>query len=125
MDHAFSADVLNNYGYFLLESGQNPVLARELIEESLRLEPDCRACLDSLGWAHFKLGDFQRAEQFIRRALARDKEDPEKLEHLGDVLWHLGEREQARKYWSLALQNMSDFAVNSRYKIVLDKLDPP
>lgn len=119
------ADVLNNFGYFMLKSERNPRRARELIEESLRLDPECRACLDSLGWAHFKLGDFERAEQLIRRALEQDRDDPEKLEHLGDVLWHLNDIEGAKRAWSQALQSMSDFAINERYLAILDKMDPP
>ncbi len=119
-----SADLLNNYGYFMLMSERSPMVARELIEESLRLDPDCRACLDSLGWAFFKLGDFNRAEQLIRRALERDADDPEKLEHLGDTLWHLGDHDGARRAWSEALQNMSDFAINDQYLAILNKMDP-
>lgn len=112
-------DLLNNYGYFLADSGRNLEQAISLIRRALEQEPEEGAYLDSLGWALFKLGRFEEAEGSLLRSLATDASDPERLEHLGDLYYATGRQELARETWSQAMEKASD-----NYLQLLDKLDP-
>jgi Tfp pilus assembly protein PilF len=112
-------DFANNYGYFLTEAGHDLERARQLIQRALDGEPDNDAYLDSMGWVLHKLGKHQEAEAYLIKALAADDQDPEKLEHLGDVYHALGEADKARRAWSGAMDSARE-----RYFAILDKLDP-
>lgn len=112
-------DLLNNYGYFLAESGRDLDKAAGLIKRALEQEPEEGAYLDSLGWVQFKLGQYAEAEGSLQRALISDGSDPERLEHLGDLYFASGRQDQAREIWSRAMENAGD-----NYLRLLDKLDP-
>ena len=55
-----------------------------------------------MGWAHYRLGDLQKSVEYLQRAMAK-RPDPEVAAHLGEVLWTMGQRDQAKKIWSEAL----------------------
>ncbi len=112
-------DLLNNYGYFLANSGRDLERAISLIRRALEQDPEEGAYLDSLGWAQFKLGRFEEAEGSMLRSLATDASDPERLEHLGDLYYATDRKELARETWSRAMEKASD-----NYFQLLDKLDP-
>ena len=59
--------------------------------------------LDSLGWAHYRLGNLEEAERHLERAVALTNGDAVILEHLGDVRAAGGDGEAARKAWERAL----------------------
>ncbi len=63
--------------------------------------------LDSMGWAHFRLGNLSESEKFLRRALA-ERPDPEIAAHLGEVLWAKGERDHAQEVWQSQLKETPD-----------------
>jgi tetratricopeptide (TPR) repeat protein len=73
-----------------------------LIQRALAEEPFNGAFLDSLGWAYFKQGKFERARKELERAVARTAYDPTVREHLGDVYAKLGRPAQALAEWSKA-----------------------
>ncbi len=107
-----NATALNNYSYHLALRKERLDEALEMSEESLRLQPDNAAFMDTYGWIHYQLGNYRKAEEWISRAL--EYSDPASaaiLEHYGDVLYKLEEKEQALIYWEKALEsgNGSDF----------------
>ena len=55
-----------------------------------------RRLLDSLGWVHFCLKNFEIAIEHLRRALSLFQND-EVAAHLGEALWAVGETEEARE----------------------------
>ena len=77
--------------------------ARNLIERAVQLMPDDAFIQDSLGWVEFRQGNTQRARQILQDAWDRQKH-AEIAAHLGEVLWVLGEREQARTIWREGLR---------------------
>lgn len=113
-------DLLNNYAYFLTESGQHLQRAKALMEKVLEKDATTGAYLDSMAWVHFKLGDLEQAQALLEQALALEPNDPEKLEHLGDVYEAMDKTHLARDAWVRAMENADD-----RYLQILDKLDPP
>lgn len=113
-------DLANNYGYFLTEQKSDLEKALALVERAVKAEPQNDAYLDSLGWVHFHLGNYTRAEAFILKALSFEPNDPEKLEHLGYIYEAQGKLDEARRTWSKAMRGYP-----AGYRKLLDKLDPP
>lgn len=69
-----AANTMNYLGYMWLEQNRNLDKAGELIKKANEIEPHSAAFVDSLGWWHFKKGDYQaaldellRAEQLLRK----------------------------------------------------------
>ncbi len=98
---------LNALGYTLADRTDRHEEALALIEQAYRLNPDDAAILDSLGWVNYRLGNLAEAEAQLRKALARFA-DHEVAAHLGEVLWVMGERSQARSVWRKALEDQPD-----------------
>jgi tetratricopeptide (TPR) repeat protein len=67
------------------------------------LKPDDGYIVDSLGWAHFKRGDFKEAVRYLERAVEIKPEDPTLNDHLGDAFWKVGREREARFQWNQAL----------------------
>ena len=112
------APALNYLGYMWAEAGENLEEALALVQQAVELEPDNGAFVDSLGWAHFQLGQYEEARAFLERAAALVGEDPVVLEHLGDLYVALGRLEQAREVYERALDLEAENAASVR-----DKLD--
>jgi tetratricopeptide (TPR) repeat protein len=102
-----NAMALNALGYTLTDRTNRHDEALQLIEQAYQLNPDDPAILDSLGWVNFRLGNLTEAEVLLRKALQRFS-DHEVAAHLGEVLWTLGERSEARAVWSRALKLQPD-----------------
>lgn len=97
-DHA---DALNALGYTLADKTDRLQEAKGYIEKALSLKPDNPAILDSMGWVEFRLGNLPAALDYLQKA-AKLNPDAEIAAHLGEVLWQMGDKEQARKVWSAA-----------------------
>jgi tetratricopeptide (TPR) repeat protein len=66
--------------------------------------PDSAAYLDSLGWVHYRLGNFEQAEHWLRRSIELGGDaDGTVLAHLGEVLAALGRDPEAREILRRAL----------------------
>lgn len=98
------ARALNALGYLLTVNGKPERLpeAQELIGKALKLDPDDSAIIDSMGWVKYKLGQNEDARGYLQQAYDRTP-DPEIAAHLGEVLWVLGQRDEARLVWTRAL----------------------
>lgn len=107
---ADDARALNALGYLLTTQSSRYTEARGLIEKALALEPDDAAIQDSMGWVLFRQGQAAEARVWLEKAYAQQK-DAEIAAHLGEVLWVLGEKDNARKLWKDALGENPDHAV--------------
>jgi tetratricopeptide (TPR) repeat protein len=101
---------LNALGYTLVDRTPRTAEGLKLIEKALTLAPEDPSILDSMGWAHFRMGNLGDSEKFLRRALA-DRPDPEIAAHLGEVLWAKGERDRAKEVWQSQLKETPDNAL--------------
>ncbi|MBS3935384.1 MAG: tetratricopeptide repeat protein [Sulfuritalea sp.] len=99
-DHAHA---LNALGYSLADRNIRLDEARDLIERALALAPDDPYILDSKGWVLYRQGQLQAAYEFLRRAFGL-RPDAEIAAHLGEVLWKLGRKDEARQVWDKALK---------------------
>jgi tetratricopeptide (TPR) repeat protein len=99
-DHA---EALNYLGYSYAERGINLQEALSLIEKAVNLKPNNGYYLDSLGWVYFKLGDKQKALNYLIEAIKYVNDDPVIFEHLGDVYKELGQYKNALEAWQKSL----------------------
>ncbi|HIG52385.1 MAG TPA: tetratricopeptide repeat protein [Candidatus Handelsmanbacteria bacterium] len=104
---------LNYLGYMYADKGIRLEVAVDLLTRAISLDPENGAFLDSLGWAYFRLGQFQQAEQYLHQALALIGEDePEEqaviFDHAGDIASALGKEGEARTHWQKVLELAPD-----------------
>ena len=102
-----NAQALNALGYTLVDRTERAAEGMKLIEKAHALSPDDPFILDSMGWAHFRMGNLEESEKYLRRALA-DRPDPEIAAHLGEVLWAKGDHGRAREVWQSQLKETPD-----------------
>ncbi len=94
-----NASALNALGYTLADKTERLNEAREYIFKAAQLLPDDPAILDSLGWVHYRLGQYQAAIKWLSKAFAQ-LEDAEIAAHLGEVLWMDGQTKKAKSIWN-------------------------
>ena len=92
---------LNALGYTLADRTDRYREALELIDRARVADPTNPAIIDSYGWVLFRLGRLRAALDHLQRAYAL-QQDPDIASHLGQVLWALGRRDEARRYFDEA-----------------------
>lgn len=121
-----SPEICNSYGYTLADYGQQLDFAKSLIEKALMASPDNDAYMDSLAWVKYRLGDFAGALEAIEKIVnGKDDKDAEAvdsviLEHYADILAALDRRQEAVKYWEMAIKE----AIGKRRRALEAKIDP-
>ncbi len=101
---------LNAYGYTLADRTTRYQEAYVLVKKALDKTPNDPAILDSMGWVEFKRGNLEAARTHLTKAYEQTQ-DAEIAAHLGEVLWHLGEKEAALKIWAEGQKTDSKDAV--------------
>jgi Flp pilus assembly protein TadD len=95
--------VLNYLGYSWVDQSRNLKQGLALIEKAVSLKPDDGYIVDSLGWAHYRLGNYKEAVKHLEKAVELKPEDPVLNDHLGDAFWRVGRELEARFQWDQAL----------------------
>lgn len=113
------ASVLNYLGYSYIDRGIAMDEGRGLIEKALALRPHDGFIMDSLGWAKFKQGDFHGAVELLEQAVELEPMDPSISDHLGDVYWALGRKQEARFQWTRAAQQADNEGLRKSAQIKL------
>jgi len=101
------AHAYNALGYSFAERNTRLPEARKLIEQALSLAPEDYYIIDSMGWVQYREGDLKGAAATLRRAYS-GRPDAEIGAHLGEVLWQMGQRDEARRVWDEALKTAPD-----------------
>jgi predicted Zn-dependent protease len=91
--HAYNA-----LGYSLAERNVRLPEAKKLIEKALELAPGDPFISDSLAWVEYRMGNKAEALRILQQAY-KERPDPEIAAHLGEVLWSIGQRDQAQGVW--------------------------
>ena len=94
---------LNYLGYSWVDQNRNLKQGMSLIEKAVALKPDDGYIVDSLGWAHYKLGNYAESVRFLERAVELKPQDPVLNDHLGDALWRVGREREAKFQWDQSL----------------------
>ena len=100
-------NALNALGYTLADRTDRYDEALELIERAYELAPDEAAIVDSMGWVQYRLGNYDKALKYLRKALDLQF-DAEIAAHLGEVLWVLGREDEAQRVWADGLERSPD-----------------
>lgn len=95
--------ILNYLGYSWVDQGLNLKEAMDLIRKAVKLKPDDGYFVDSLGWAYYRVGEYDKAVKHLERAVELRPEDPVINDHLGDAYWRVGRNLEAKYQWSQAL----------------------
>ncbi|HEY1676575.1 MAG TPA: tetratricopeptide repeat protein [Candidatus Sulfotelmatobacter sp.] len=99
-----AAATLNYLGYMNADRGIKLEESLNFIKQALAFEPNNGAYLDSLGWAYFKLGKYDLAEDSLNKAAVHMSYDPTVQEHLGDLYQKTGRLKLAAAHWDRAVQ---------------------
>ena len=98
---------LNALGYTLADRTTRYEEALGYINRAYAQEPDDPAIIDSLGWVHFRLGNYAQARQHLQRAWDMTQ-DGEIGAHLGEVMWVQGDHDEARAIWEASRKTAPD-----------------
>ena len=103
-DDPKNAQALNYLGYMLADRGTRLDEALGYIRRAVALDPQNGAYLDSLGWVYYRLGNYDLAEENLRRASEKIGTDPTVQAHLGDLYQKTGRLKLATTHWQRALE---------------------
>lgn len=96
--------VLNNYAYYLSLREERLDQALTMAERAVSMEPFNSAYLDTIGWIHFKLGNLDKAYQYVLSSVETGSASAEVFEHLGDIYEAKGDDDNAVKWWKSAYE---------------------
>jgi len=116
-DHAHA---LNALGYTLADRTNRYDEALAYILKAFKLEPNDPAIIDSMGWIQYRLGNLDKAVEYL--TIANEVlRDGEVAAHLGEVLWMQGDHEAASILWKEALREYPDSKILIR---AIDRFKP-
>lgn len=111
--------VLNYLGYSWVDMGTNFDQAKGMLNRAVELRPNDGFIVDSLGWVHYRLGEYGDAVDRLERAVELEPGDPVINDHLGDAYWRVGRQREARYQWRRALSFDPEDDVEAQ---IVDKL---
>jgi len=86
-------DALNALGYTWADANVNLDQAYDYIMKAYQLNPESSAIIDSVGWIHFRQGDLNQAEHYLRLAIEKNPRERESYDHLIEVLEAKGDQQ--------------------------------
>ena len=114
------AYVLNYLAYSWLEREYKIDIALGMLEKAYAVRSNDPYIIDSIGWAYFLVNQYEKAENFLKRAVELMPQDPTVNDHYGDILWKLDRKIQARYFW-LSVLNLEE-AEDEMKKNIQEKL---
>ena len=93
---------LNYLGYSWVDQGINLDDGMAMIKRAVQQRPDDGYIVDSLGWAYFRIGNYEEAVKNLEQAVQLKPEDPTINDHLGDAYWRIGRELEAKFQWAHA-----------------------
>ncbi|RLP23278.1 tetratricopeptide repeat protein [Mesorhizobium sp. YM1C-6-2] len=117
--------VMNYLGYSWIDMNMNLEEGMDLIRKAVELRPSDGYIVDSLGWAHYRLGEYDDAVRELERAVSLKPDDPVLNDHLGDAYWRVGRKLEATFQWSHARDMKPEPAVLAEVEKKLKEGLPP
>ncbi|WP_019219790.1 tetratricopeptide repeat protein [Bartonella florencae] len=109
--------VLNYLGYSLVERSQKLEESLHMLQKASTLQSKNSYILDSLGWAYYKLKQYDKAVQILENAVKLQPEDPTLNDHLGDAYWQIGRKREAIFQWNHAIDGEAKDSAKIRKKL--------
>lgn len=97
--------ILNHLGYTWIDRGENIEQAKEMISLAVQARPKDGFIIDSMGWALYLTGDYDKAIEYLEQAVKLEPDDATLNDHLGDAYWQVGRTIEARFQWRHALDS--------------------
>ena len=95
--------VLNNYAYYLSVRKVKLEKAKEMSLKCNEIEKDNGTYQDTYAWVLYQLSEYEMAKEWIEKSLANGSDaSAVVVEHYGDILYQLGDKEGAIKQWKIA-----------------------
>ncbi|MCR9250477.1 MAG: tetratricopeptide repeat protein [bacterium] len=94
--------VLNNYSYYLSLRNEDLDKAFIMSEKLVKRFPENPTYLDTHGWVLYKQGKYKEAKKYLELATEKSSTSGIIFEHYGDVLFKLGQKNEAIKQWEKA-----------------------
>ncbi|GAB3508842.1 tetratricopeptide repeat protein [Emticicia fontis] len=109
--------VLNNYAYYLSLRKDKLPRALELSSKLAEKNTNNATYLDTHAWVLYTMKDYQKSREVLERAVKQSSGVSGTIvEHYGDVLYQLGEKDKAIEQWKKARQ-MGENSINIDKKI--------
>lgn len=117
LDPADAAEAYNYLGFMWADQNTHLDEAEDYIKRALAADPDNGAYLDSLGWLHYRRGQYEQAlAELLNAAQVLKAQDPTVFEHIGDAYSMLQQMPKALEYWQKA------FALDQTNKKLAEKI---
>ena len=94
---------MNYLAYSWLERNYKIDEAIQMLENAYSKKENDPYITDSIGWAYYLIGDYNKAEKYLKRAVELMPFDSIIHDHYGDVLWQLNRKIQAKYFWESVL----------------------
>jgi predicted Zn-dependent protease len=94
--------ILNNYSFHLAVRKENLDKAEKMSATLIKNNPDNPTFLDTHAWVLYERQKYKDAKRIIERAISTGKANASHFEHYGDILYQLGEVDNAVKQWERA-----------------------
>jgi tetratricopeptide (TPR) repeat protein len=115
-----NALILNNYAYYLALSGKELEKAEKMSFESLKIDANNVNNMDTYGWIMYKMGRYDDAALWIKKALEKDPDNGVVNDHYGDIMYKLGKVDEAVIYWKKA-KDTGDKTIENLDKKINDR----
>ncbi|MFQ5467388.1 MAG: tetratricopeptide repeat protein, partial [Kiloniellaceae bacterium] len=113
--------VMNYLAYTWVEKKMNLDKAKGMLARAVELRPDDGFIVDSLGWVHYRLGEYDDGVKYLERAVELRPQDPVINDHLGDAYWRVGRHQEARFQWRRALSLDPEDKVATEIQIKIER----
>lgn len=114
------AEVLNYLGYSWIDRNENLEQALDMVGMALVQKPNDPQITDSMAWGLFRLGKYDKAAEYMEKAIEDLPYDPILNDHLGDIYWMQGRKLEAKFQWQRSLQYAND-EINKQ--VILNKIE--
>ena len=94
--------VLNNYSYYLALRKENLEKAEKMSSQLVKEHPDNANYLDTYAWVLYAREKYRDAKKAMERAIETGGAGAAHFEHYGDILFRLGQTDEAVTQWKKA-----------------------
>jgi len=118
---AKDANLINNLANIYV--GTDATTALEFSKQSMAINSENPAIIDTMGWVYFQLGRYDESLQTLRNAYAMDSSNPTIRYHLANTLFKLNRKNEAKRELRFAIDNAENERWQTEAKELLAALE--
>jgi len=100
--------ILNNYSYYLSLRKEKLDKAEQMAARLIKRFPENATYLDTYAWVLYMEEKYKEARKIMEKAIAQSRVSAIHFEHYGDILFQLGDVDEAVRQWEKAKSMDSD-----------------